>query len=382
MSVLIRKTQAIVVIFSLCVGSKVFGQQDLTAAFEALSPLEQKALIQSAFEDRLQRCHNLKYETEIRSYTQERSEEDWGKILWDGMAANYDRFRIGDSYRLVSRKYGTDVKRNGDPTRIQSGFDGESGISRAHILDKGKSYGRIDTEHDDGVIMHDRFRYWLSGPKTHYSAFTFPYFLSCADDWEVNIEETGLVRLTAPWRSVGNRTLWLDPERNFFPVKGEAKYDQSSEQHESWRTEAFEVKESEEHEGLWMPVRFKEWIGGPGFRRAYPNNYRNVYQVEDVKVLSLQFDCVTPEDLLIEFPPGTKVVDALKAETYFVADDGAPKDVEPVYVGNRFADGSIPEVAPAQKSWFTTVNISLAALVGAFFLWKFARRRLNRPSVP
>lgn len=96
--------------------------------------------------------------------------------------------------------------------------------------------------------------------------------------------------------------------------------------------------------------------------------------MENIVVSDVQFNTVKPSDLIVEFPEGTEVVDALKAETYVVGSGGQAVNVEPVFVGNRFADGSVPP-KPRATQWFLWVNLALVLIVAVMAVYYAKRKR-------
>lgn len=256
------------VFFVPIVGSSVVAQGLAASQIMELPIQDRIDYVAAAFEERLRQCENIEYRCEIRACTQRRLDGRWEDVIWPGILAEYERFRIGESYRLVSTKFGEDLERTGPPDRIQSGFDSKNGVGRSRVAKPdGGFYGRIDTTHD-AVVVHDRLSYWLTGPAVQDGEFLFPYFLSQKSEWTLTADGDGLIQLEAPWKTwsdrsvaVGTRTMWLDPEKGLMPVRGEGRWDKSTPEQENWRSNSFDVEESRQFDGCWMPVKLKEWIG-------------------------------------------------------------------------------------------------------------------------
>ncbi|MEQ9409318.1 MAG: hypothetical protein RIK87_16400 [Fuerstiella sp.] len=64
--------------------------------------------------------------------------------------------------------------------------------------------------------------------------------------------------------------------------------------------------------------------------------------VYDITVLTIDRGTVVPKDLKIEFPPGTKVIDAIEGLAYTIVDGGKRIDTAPLMVGAAFTRASVP----------------------------------------
>jgi thiol-disulfide isomerase/thioredoxin len=109
--------------------------------------------------------------------------------------------------------------------------------------------------------------------------------------------------------------LLLDPTKGFLPVEGTAYYEQVRSNGKTlWRDEKFYVEASTTVvEGVWMPTKLKELI------RAGSGESDRV-AIEQTDISDIKAGAVTASDLLVAFPKGTAVVDAIDRVSYVVGE--------------------------------------------------------------
>ncbi|MEQ9586635.1 MAG: hypothetical protein RJS97_01480 [Parvibaculaceae bacterium] len=341
------------------------------AEFQELSPADQRELLAAAFEHRLQKTANLSYESSVFVRVQNRTNGKLGKVIWPGGRTDFQRHRLGESYRVDTKQFGEDLEAKSKPPLIQSGFNADEGVSRVRVQQpSGKITARIDTKQDI-VIVHDRYSYWLTGADVPDSEFLFTYLLKNKDDWTLTTEnEPSLVKLSVPWkplhsrnRAVGDKHVWLDPARGYMPVRGEARWE-----NDGWRSEEFSVDEAQQIDGLWLPTTITEIIGSSSFGKTMPN----AVNVIETTTQNIKMGAVTEADVRVVFPKGTEVVDAIEGVAYTIGESDVRLGVEPLFVGAGFVNE--PE-APESTSfpWLIVINTTVVMLVIVF--WLKARRK-------
>ncbi|WP_145944319.1 hypothetical protein [Fuerstiella marisgermanici] len=337
-----------------------------------MSLADQRELLAAAFEHRLQKTANLSYESSVFVRVQNRTNGKLGKVIWPGGRTDFQRHRLGESYRVDTKQFGEDLEAKSKPPLIQSGFNADEGVSRVRVQQpSGKITARIDTKQDI-VIVHDRYSYWLTGADVPDSEFLFTYLLKDKDDWTLTTEnEPSLVKLSVPWkplhsrnRAIGDKHVWLDPARGYMPVRGEARWEDDN----GWRSEEFSVDETQQFDGLWMPTKITEIIGSSSFGDAMPS----AVNVIETTAQNIEMGAVTEADVRVVFPEGTEVVDAIEGVAYTIGEGNVRLGGEPLFVGNQ-----IVNISQAPKStpfpWLIVLNTAIVISVVVF--WLKARRK-------
>lgn len=156
----------------------------------------------------------------------------------------------------------------------------------------------------------------LLGFRTLSSSMTLPEWVEDAAKHGATIatavaEDGGksLIALKITVPPVQERTYWLDPSRDFMPVK--YKY------WDGGNSELQTVTESEQIDGVWVPMKVVRRTGST----AVPGKETEmVYQVKKFSI-----GTVEDADLEVKFPPGTEVVDNIAKVAYRVNDQGPPE---------------------------------------------------------
>jgi len=340
--------------------------------FRRLSPAEQKALLGSVFEHRLEHAKNIYFEVQVRTGVYEYRNGQVGKKKTDTNGRNYRLWRLGDTYRMASERGGVDVAIPNE--FINSGYNPREGIGKSTVRFKGndRTSGRIDTVHD--IAEEDnRLAYWLDGKHVPWGEYLFRFLVDHKDHYtiEAPVEQT-MVRLTVPWQTMYNSKPWgtrefiLDPSKGFLPIRGKGRWetDKLTIGKTVWRTEEFEVGASQLVGDVWMPMMLKEIIASSSGR---PNQCA----VLETKVTKIEWGTVEPKDLEVSFPPGMKIVDAIKGETYVVDANGEPTQVERV-VG---VEAPPPLTKATRTNWLSIlIGVGLLCAVVLAFFWRLLRK--------
>jgi hypothetical protein len=344
------------------------------AQFRQLDPAEQKALLLSAFEHRLEHAKNLYLEVQLRMGGHEYKNGQIGKQVFELNGRNYRLWRLGDSYRIDAERGGVYVAKPNE--FLSSGFDPRKGVgkSTARFSGNDQTFGRIDTVPDTST-EDNRLAYWLDGRHVPVGEYLFRYLVDHKDSYTIEVpNDQNMVRLTVPWQTIYSTEAWgkkefiLDPSKGFLPVKGKARWetDKLSVGSTSWRTEEFVVEASQLVGDVWMPTELKELIGSSNGRA----DTRNVLES---KVTKIQWGAVVPKDLEIHFLPGMKVIDAIKGETYVVGSNGEPTLIERV-VGAR--EGvNLPKASTLKKNvLFIWIGAGLLIVIAMLVVWKVLKK--------
>ena len=351
--------------------------------FAALSAQEQRALLVCVFEQRLEHVRNLHLELEISmSFFRSEQGEPVGQKLEQNPEQVFRHWRLGDSYRVdreASMTVGGDVH-----ARASLGFDAREGIGRrmSRSRDRPESYGAIDSEHAS-LLQQDRYSPWLDGEYLEYEDdYLFRYLLNRQGEFliEAPVEE-GLVRLSVsyPRRRVetpGRRTLLLDPEKAFLPIRIDSRYEETQKDGTlDYFFETWIVHESRLVGDVWMPIRVTLMIDSvsvPG-----------IVAVCDMTVLRIEHGIVHPADLEIVFPERTRVTDMIQGITYLVDSQGNPMDIEPILAAIDPADIPAPPSGTGEEGepvirgpWLNVryLAVGIAGLVVALVVVWGARR--------
>ena len=106
---------------------------------------------------------------------------------------------------------------------------------------------------------------------------------------------------------------------------------------------------------VWMPTKLKEIIAAS---TGAPNRV-TVYETE---VLKIEAGTVRPKDLVIVFPEGTEVVDAIQGVTYKTDANGDPLGTVEGLIGAR-PTVPVPYVAVAKSSRLGLLLFAVGGMV-------------------
>lgn len=284
--------------------------------FAQLTPSEQRALLVKTFQRRLEHAKNLYYEVNINWLIYENQNELPGKLREPLMSRQCRHWQLGDSYRLEWDMFRPEEKEACE--WVFRSYDASNGITRSIFKNQQRAQGRIDREQCN-YIRDNAFIFWLRGSSPHKAQYLFQYLIDHKAEFEIEAPVAdGKVRLTVDFqpywttRPGGKRIFLLDPEKGFLPVDGHSRWQEIrvDGNQSLWRVERFMVTETKRVGDVWMPVKLTEEIMG--------SSAPEIISTSEVEVTHIEHGKVKPKDLEIEFPPGMKILDAIKEETYTV----------------------------------------------------------------
>jgi hypothetical protein len=346
--------------------------------FCRLPDADQKALVKSAFDLRLRLAKNIHYEALLRGHVHKYHDGRIGDLVADLNGRRYRHWRLGDSYRIDSDKGGVDVSKP-DEFGI-SGFDSLAGVRKSTVRSEGtpRLFARIDVTHN--VDIHEnRYAYWLDGTpdKRSQADFLIRYVADNSDSYKfeapVNQDK---VRLIIPWqphwskKPLGTRTLELDPTKGFLPVRGKAYWEeQLPKRGPWWRSEEFSVEASTLVRDVWMPTKLRESV------RASSTGPDRV-AVWETEITKIEADTVSPNDLVVPWPEGTEVVDAIKGVAYVIGPDGEHLRERHLVGGKSLTPAELSKLAMSQQKrmaqsniWgIALINLGIVVVVGGLIL--------------
>ena len=290
--------------------------------FLELPPEVQKTLIEDAFKSRLDALKNVKYEA-VQSFFNAQVDEllyEYDSSLKDesglGGTVKYLHLRIGDSYRMEITKTWTNQR--SPEQKVVNWFDSNEGVNRGYISQgnlPGVFEGRIATE-QDSLTDENRFMYWLDGQNTKLGEYLFPCLLANLSEATIARSEIeGCISFAHAWSrsesSIGKRIVDLDLSKDFLPIRSRGERTSVRSGKITW-FQAFDVLESKKVEDLWMPVHVRE-ISSTNVTEA-----KHKAAIDDYRVTSISIGEIMDEDLKLEFPNSTLVVDSIRG-VYFRA---------------------------------------------------------------
>lgn len=294
--------------------------------FARLSAEEQKALLVSVFERRLEHSRNLYYELDQTFRGIENPDGKAGKPPKRLFAnrCQYRHWRVGDSYRMDTKSY-----RNleaAEPSSFSSiGVNAVEGLGRNISIPKdGKTPPSGDVQYPFDPAQSNLYLTWLSFKDSQdYPVprdYLFSDLLDHKDDFKIEAPVAGdKVRLTVPWQPKwnGNRVFILDPKKGFLPVRCDSSFDCPLEDgRPMWRKERFTVEDSRLVGDVWMPVWLKTELtcsSGPDMMNA-----------NEAKVTRIEHGTATAADIRVPFTEGMVIHDVVEGAIYTADAQGRP----------------------------------------------------------
>ncbi len=302
----------VVIASATSVGAEGFHFENI----RSLSEPKLKALITAVLHERLEFLKNIEFQstTTIRNHKL-LNDGKIGEVVWPGMRIDHTFYRMGDSYRLVTDQF-HDAKSAVPVQHVQSGFNSDTGRSRGRINrhDSDRFHCRVDTTHD-AVLSDCRYLYWLEGPGWPDHDYILPLLLRNVDTATLSKDsERELVELSyagddpeMDGHRIGGKFL-LDPSRNF-AVKQYSVF--SSLRGGATRHIEAEVLESKKVKQWWLPVSVREIVHSDEILVGVANVWLTSVQ-------SISCGTVEEDDLVVEFPEGARVIDAIDSNSYSV----------------------------------------------------------------
>ncbi len=343
--------------------------------FGRLAVADQRALLARVFQRRREHARNLYCEVDRLGRCYENRDGKPGNPLEKGDCLQFRLWQLRDSYRMDSNKYQSPDSRE-FLSWVSSGYNADEGIGRSTIRMNGRkrAFGRIDTTHDP-ITEGNRYRYWLDGEYPHKEDYLFRYLVDRTPEFEIKAPvEQDKVELTVsyqPWwaeKPGGQRVFLLDPQKGFLPIRGDSRWDAPPTfGRENWRVERFVVQESRLVADVWMPIKLREEI----LASPAPQSMA----VYEMTVSRIEHGAVGLGDLVVPFPKGMEIVDAIQGVTYVADAQEKPAGaVEPVM-------GSTPSESLSVDRWakwrYAATLTTVAALL-VFFAWRSLRRPKRR----
>ena len=350
--------------------------------FFVLKPADQKKELVRVFRERIEFAKNLFYRSEIRNEAFHNNNGQVGdRVPGPPARRNYAHWQLNNDYR-----YDTEYFDPAKDTVVQwstTCWDSKEGVCRNFVKNEGldRIFGRVDTVTNSGILMNDQYSFWLVGgssetfPLPHY---LFPHLLSCQENWDIIVPfEDKKVQLVAPYDAkekfegatsgTGKITLVLDPKLGFMPVRGIIRSDVLlGNGRNIWREERFEVQESHLVSNTWMPVLLKSYV-----RSSVSRNGR--FAGTTTKVSDMRQGAVAKSDVVMVFPEGAEITDAIDGIGYHIDANGNPVQgtIQPLY-GLDPSQVKMPQ--PKSKIRPVLIVIGLALIFTALYM-KYQERR-------
>jgi hypothetical protein len=349
------------------------------ADFRALPRERQAAVVVAAIQHRLERTLNLRYDLEVFFFTHRG--EDAGPYS-PRPQDNLQRYRfwwLDGSYRMERDDYFGGILKDRPDECVTNAFDAAQGVNRGLVnaASLRNTYARIDVKQDELVVTRNRYSFWFDGRRSHAGEHFLRYILDHGDALTVDASDHGeaTIVVTLPWahnwdgQIDGEHRLHLDPLRGFMPVRTFARWEDATH---DWRSNAWHVLESRLVGEVWMPTRLQEVRRGsrldPGTASCY-----------QITVSSIEQGRVVPEDLYLEFPRGTEVVDAIRGVGYVVGPHGEETQLEPLIGASAVIEANwLEEQDERASSWFSLWTLNVVVAFGALVIWLYRRARSAR----
>lgn len=345
---IIRPIVLLVLFYGILSPVMVFGDE-----FFSLTPEQQKQELTDAFKHRLELAKNVSFRVdnvlEIRACADEKPGE-----LRGTRKRNFVHRQLGQSFQVEAEIYLKNSASTFD--NIFMLWNADEGVFKNFIkIDIGPSThltkGRLDTQYDP-ILYYNRFYLsWIDGGilETAWNGvkYIFPHLLEHRDEWEIKATDDGdKIELSMPYlrdeyiECSGRFSVILDPKKGYFPIQGTLHFDGTFQQTEdtvatSYRRDFFEVRQSEEVQGIWMPTELYTFLS------VNPDRCN----VNIANVSNIVFGKLQPTDLELKFPEGTEVFDAIQGITYKTDANGEP--IEAIYVDTPHIEP--PETKPDRK---------------------------------
>lgn len=341
--------------------------------FRALSPADQKALLISAFEHRLQHAQNIHYEA-LELLSNADYDPATGKVGEVTQRLNGSRLRHwvrGRSFRMDTIRGGPDVSEA--LQTVAFGLDAKSGVARStvHFKSGRRPSGRIGTELDR-INESNFYAYWLDGKHTGHNDFLPRYLVEHQAEFAIAApRDENTVRLAVPWyyasmkRPWGTRTFDLDPQKGFLPIRGKARWELNQDGITHWRVDEFWVEESRLVGDVWMPTKLRWLIG------ASSGNPR-LCSVHNITVSQIEAGGVRDEDLEVPFEPGMLIVDAIQGVAYTVGSNIERTHVEPLVGAAGLPPATDGPTGISRLLVFINLGVLLATVT--VYIWRRGRR--------
>jgi hypothetical protein len=340
------------------------------------TPDKQKELLEQNFYARILHSKNLYYSCHLTYEFFNYDEE--GNIKQEGTPPYRVDFRhwiLGNYYRMEIDNYLPNQQIAGQKT--QTFFDKNEGIGQGTFRqEEGQLYGRIDTV-QNSLVIDNIFQCWfddvfcdaVTSKIVSKQSYHFPYFLKRNNVWTISlIPEKKLVQVSIPYEIdfelagyQGKKSLVLDPEKGFMPIRGELYWTGVIENgHKLFKDEKFTVEQSKLVNDVWMPTEIKI--------TNKTERLQKIFSVATIKIVEMEQGKVTQAEVTPHFPEGTEVINIINGVSYKTDAHGEPIEstIEPLY-GLDPSQVKLPEKKLGKANYVLFVT-GLLLVVTAFYL--------------
>ena len=372
---------SIVLASSLCAEEFREKKDSQLEKFLSMTLVQQKEELAKVFKHRVKLAENVSFHVDNVLEVRKIVGGNPGEILGT-VKKNFTHWQMGGSFKVEAEVY-PHVKI--DPIQyITMSWDANEGVFM-NFLEVDPSthlvYGRLDVSHDPAINSNKYFLSWLNNGILDTSQggvrYIFPYLLACQDMWKITAPfELDKILVSVPFsrdydiESEGYYNVVLDPEKNYFPISGSLRHDGKFTQLDkvvtTFRSERFEVLESEQVGGVWMPVELYTFFT--------TSTNPEICNVNIAKIRQIQFGKVSPSDLKIKFPEGTSVVDVISGISYKVDASGKPiqSTIQPLD-GLDPSQVKMPGSEPSRRINYIFMILGVGMIIVALYL-QFKKR--------
>jgi LPXTG-motif cell wall-anchored protein len=338
-----------------------------------MTSLEQRTFLMNLFKQRIEFSKNLHYRLDI---SMEIQQSQGNEIKSSMVKRTIENWILNESYLI-----NVDLTPNNSTyshQNITTSYDAKESITKSFVRLTNSSgeaiEGRIDTK-EDTITKMNFYAAWHDVSYFDDQFCIFHYLIQHQNDWQIDLDsDNELVNLTtnfAPHYETlsyqGKRLLQLDPSKGFLPVRCEARWEATFDNNvTTWEEHNFIVNKSELIDNVWMPTEITQFFKS-GFT---PNNSTKII----MKILTMESSKVTKDDIVIKFPIGTEVTDAIQGISYKTNANGEPIEstIQPLY-GLDPSQVKLPE-PPKRKINIVFIVAGILLIVTALYLLLKKRR--------
>lgn len=370
---IIRPIVLLVLFYGILSPVMVFGNE-----FFTLTPDQQKQELTNAFTHRLELAKNVSFRVDNVLEIRTCADEKPGELLGT-RKRNFVHRQLGQSFQVeaeIHPKYPINAVQH-----VFMLWNADEGFFKSFIEVDPSTHltqGHVDTQYDPMLVFNKYYLSWIDGgnldPAENGVKYIFPYLLEHRDEWEITKSADGdKIELSMPYlrdryiACSGRFSVILDPKKGYFPIQGTLNFDGTFQQSEdtvatSYRRDFFEVRQSEQVQGIWMPTELYTFLSVDPDR----------CNVNIAKVSNIVFGKLQPTDLELKFPEGTEVIDAIKGIYYETDANGEP--IEATIEAVRVLDTphiieppEMPETKPDRKINYPVMILGLSLIVVALY---------------
>jgi len=345
--------------------------------FSNLSLVEQKSVLVKAFNERIVHASNLYYRNAIEHEMRKNDNGREGKLAGNPSRRVFSHWQLGKDYKIRREAYLRDP--NAPPQVSFSYWNAREGVVKGTFQSEdmpGRIFGRVDTQYDSVLGLNNCFTFFLAGGGSEEKEphlYLFPHLIENESRWViVSLSEEGKIQLSFEFEpkdvfvgggDTGKRTLVLDPDKNFMPVRGVMRRTATLEDGELfWREESFYVEESQLVAHVWMPTKLK-YVSQQSRPVALTD-----FNIRRSNISEISHGNVTKADVTLQFSEGTEVVDVLKGISYKTDARGNPiqSTIEPLY-GLDPSQVKMPE-PPKSKINLMLMTVGILMIIIGLYL--------------